>query len=81
MLLDWLRRGTSYRTHRSLILREAVIVSPRHTGTGRAFHGALNNIKSANLAALAPGLPQSVPRQAMDWQCASGLMATALLGS
>jgi acetyl-CoA C-acetyltransferase len=98
-------------------MREAVIVSTARTGIGRAFRGALNNIKSptlmghvihhavqragiapgevddvvigtamaggtagmniGRLAALAAGLPQSVPGQTMDRQCASGLMAVA----
>ncbi|HWT19594.1 MAG TPA: acetyl-CoA C-acyltransferase [Variovorax sp.] len=98
-------------------MREAVIVSTARTGIGRAFRGALNNIKSptlmghaiqhavqraginpgevedvvigsamaagtagmniGRLAALAAGLPQSVPGQTMDRQCASGLMAIA----
>ena len=98
-------------------MREAVIVSTARTGIGRAFRGALNNIKSptlmghaiqhavqraginpgevedvvigsamaagtagmniGRLAALAAGLPQSVPEQTMDRQCASGLMAIA----
>lgn len=98
-------------------MREAVIVSTARTGIGRAFRGALNNIKSptlmghairhavqragvnpgevedvvigtamaggtagmniGRLAALAVGLPQSVPGQTMDRQCASGLMAVA----
>lgn len=98
-------------------MREAVIVSTARTGIGRAFRGALNNIKSptltghaiqhavqragidpgevedvvigsamaagtagmniGRLGALAAGLPQSVPGQTMDRQCASGLMAIA----
>jgi len=98
-------------------MREAVIVSTARTGIGRAFRGALNNIKSptlmghairhavqraglnpeevedvvigtamaggtagmniGRLAALAAGLPLSVPGQTMDRQCASGLMAIA----
>ncbi|MCR8958780.1 acetyl-CoA C-acyltransferase [Variovorax sp. S2] len=98
-------------------MREAVIVSTARTGIGRAFRGALNNIKSptlmghviqhavrraginpgevedvvigsamaagtagmniGRLSALAAGLPQSVPGQTMDRQCASGLMAIA----
>jgi len=98
-------------------MREAIIVSTARTGIGRAFRGALNNIKSptlagyvirravqragidpgevedvvvgtamaggtagmniGRLAALAAGLPQSVPGQTMDRQCASGLMAVA----
>jgi len=98
-------------------MREAVIVSTARTGIGRAFRGALNNIKSptlmghvighavqragldpaqvddvvvgtamaggtagmnlGRLAALAAGLPVSVPGQTMDRQCASGLMAIA----
>jgi acetyl-CoA C-acetyltransferase len=98
-------------------MREAVIVSTARTGIGRAFRGALNNMRSptlmghaihhavqragidpgevedvvigtamaggtagmniGRLAALAAGLPQSVPGQTMDRQCASGLMAVA----
>ncbi|MDR6860731.1 acetyl-CoA C-acyltransferase [Variovorax guangxiensis] len=98
-------------------MREAVIVSTARTGIGRAYRGALNNIKSptlmghairhaveraginpgevedvvigtamaggtasmniGRLAALAAGLPQAVPGQTMDRQCASGLMAVA----
>lgn len=98
-------------------MKEAVIVSTARTPIGRAFRGALNNIKSptmlghaiehavsragidpaevqdvlvgtvlgagtaggniARYAALAAGLPITVPGQTLDRQCASGLMAIA----
>lgn len=98
-------------------MREAVIVSTARTGIGRAYRGALNDVKSPSLlghviahaveraglegsevedvvmgtvlgsgtagmnlarnAALAAGLPVTVPGQTMDRQCASGLMAIA----
>ena len=99
-------------------MKEAVIVSTARTPIGRAFRGALNNIKSptltahairhaverakvegaevddvvigtvlaagtaggnlARFAALAAGLPDTVPGQTIDRQCSSGLMAIAI---
>lgn len=98
-------------------MKEAVVVSTARTPIGRAFRGALNNIKSPTLmghalhhaiiragiegseiddvivgtvlgagtaggnlaryAALAAGLPHTVPGQTIDRQCSSGLMAIA----
>ena len=98
-------------------MREAVIVSTARTPIGRAYRGALNNIKSPTMTAhaikhaveragleggeiedcvlgsvlnsgtagnniarnalLTAGLPNSVPGQTIDRQCASGLMAIA----
>lgn len=99
-------------------MKEAVIVSTARTPIGRAYRGALNNIKSptmtghviqhavdragvagaevddvvigsvltagtgggnlARYAALAAGLPHTVPGQTIDRQCSSGLMAVAI---
>ena len=99
-------------------MNDAVIVSTARTPIGRAFRGALNNVKSPTLAAhairhavqragvepgeiddvvlgtvlaagtagmnvarhaaLAAGLPPTVPAQTIDRQCSSGLMAIAV---
>jgi len=44
---------------------------------GTAMAGGTAGMNIGRLAALAAGLPQSVPGQTMDRQCASGLMAVA----
>ena len=60
------RRPWRYRpqTHRMTLMREAVIVSTARTPIGRAFRGALNNIKSPTL--MAHAIRHAVDRARVD---------------